>query len=156
LNEYFPTLPTTGIASVLNQDVDFADAIHRPKGFDVDVLAGEKTNVNAADIFSSDTFKAFIAEMRKRYDFIIIDTPPILVVPDARIISESADAILFSVKWDSTSRALLDESMRMFHNSNQRITGFVLSQIDEKRMRKYGYGDKGGAYSQYGKGYYDI
>jgi polysaccharide biosynthesis transport protein len=156
LNEYFPTLPTTGIASVLNQDVDFADAIHRPKGFEVDVLAGEKTNVNAADIFSSDTFKAFIAEMRKRYDFIIIDTPPILVVPDARIISESADAILFSVKWDSTSRALLDESMRMFHNSNQRITGFVLSQIDEKRMRKYGYGDKGGAYSQYGKGYYDI
>ncbi|WP_341232892.1 polysaccharide biosynthesis tyrosine autokinase [uncultured Sulfitobacter sp.] len=156
LNEYFPTLPTTGIASVLNQDVDFADAIHRPKGFDVDVLAGEKTNVNAADIFSSDTFKAFIAEMRKRYDFIIIDTPPILVVPDARIISESADAILFSVKWDSTSRALLDESMRMFQNSNQRITGFVLSQIDEKRMRKYGYGDKGGAYSQYGKGYYDI
>ena len=156
LNEYFPTLPTTGIASVLNQDVDFADAIHRPKGFDVDVLAGEKTNVNAADIFSSDTFKAFIAEMRKRYDFIIIDTPPILVVPDARIISESADAILFSVKWDSTSRALLDESMRMFHNSNQRITGFVLSQIDEKRMRKYGYGDKGGAFSQYGKGYYDI
>jgi polysaccharide biosynthesis transport protein len=156
LNEYFPTLPTTGIASVLNQDVDFADAIHRPKGFDVDVLAGEKTNVNAADIFSSDTFKAFIAEMRKRYDYIIIDTPPILVVPDARIISESADAILFSVKWDSTSRALLDESMRMFHNSNQRITGFVLSQIDEKRMRKYGYGDKGGAYSQYGKGYYDI
>jgi polysaccharide biosynthesis transport protein len=156
LNEYFPTLPTTGIASVLNQDVDFADAIHRPKGFDVDVLAGEKTNVNAADIFSSDTFKAFIAEMRKRYDYIIIDTPPILVVPDARIISESADAILFSVKWDSTSRALLDESMRMFHNSNQRITGFVLSQIDEKGMRKYGYGDKGGAYSQYGKGYYDI
>ncbi|MEM5520883.1 polysaccharide biosynthesis tyrosine autokinase [Sulfitobacter sp. AS59] len=156
LNEYFPTLPTTGIASVLNQDVDFADAVHRPKGFDVDVLAGEKTNVNAADIFSSDTFKAFIAEMRKRYDFIIIDTPPILVVPDARIISESADAILFSVKWDSTSRALLDESMRMFQNSNQRITGFVLSQIDEKRMRKYGYGDKGGAFSQYGKGYYDI
>jgi len=156
LNEYFPTLPTTGIASVLNQDVDFADAIHRPKGFDVDVLAGEKTNVNAADIFSSDTFKAFIVEMRKRYDFIIIDTPPILVVPDARIISESADAILFSVKWDSTSRALVDESMRMFHNSNQRITGFVLSQIDEKGMRKYGYGDNGGAYSQYGKGYYDV
>jgi capsular exopolysaccharide synthesis family protein len=156
LNEYFPTLPTTGIASVLNRDVDFADAIHRPKGFDVDVLAGEKTNVNAADVFSSDTFKEFIADMRKRYDYIIIDTPPVLVVPDARIISENADAILFSVKWDSTSKALLDESIRVFNNSNQRITGFVLSQINEKAMRKYGHGGKGGAFSQYGKGYYDI
>ena len=138
LNEYFPSLPKVGIASVLNREIDFADAIHRPKGFEADVLAGEKTSVNAADIFSSDTFKTFIAEMRKQYDFIIIDTPPVLVVPDARIIAQNADAILFSVKWDSTSKALLDESMRMFHNSNQRITGFVLGQIDEKGMKRYG------------------
>ncbi|MCX8227150.1 MAG: polysaccharide biosynthesis tyrosine autokinase, partial [Sulfitobacter sp.] len=155
LNEYFPTLPRTGIASVLNREVDFADAIHRPKGFEADVLGGEKTNVNAADIFSSDTFKTFITEMRNQYDFIIIDTPPILVVPDARIIAECADAILFSVKWDSTSKALLDESMRVFHNSNQSITGFILSQIDEKGMKRYGYGDTGGSYAAYGQGYYD-
>ncbi len=156
LNEYFPTLPHTGIASVLNREVDFADAIHRPKGFEADVLAGEKTNVNAADIFSSETFKTFIAEMRKQYDFIIIDTPPVLVVPDARIIAQSADAILFSVKWDSTSKALLDESLRLFHNSNQRITGLILGQIDEKGMKKYGYGGAGGAYAAYGKGYYET
>lgn len=155
LNEYFPTLPHTGIASVLNRDVDFADAIHRPKGFEADVLAGEKTSVNAADIFSSETFKTFLDEMRKQYDFIIIDTPPVLVVPDARIIAQNADAILFSVKWDSTSRALLDESLRMFHSSNQKITGLVLGQIDEKGMKRYGYGNKGGAYAAYGKGYYD-
>ena len=156
LNEYFPTLPKVGIASVLNREIDFAEAIHRPKGFEADVLAGEKTSVNAADIFSSDTFKTFIAEMRKQYDFIIIDTPPVLVVPDARIIAQNADAILFSVKWDSTSKALLDESMRMFHNSNQRITGFVLGQIDEKGMKRYGYGAKGGAYAAYGQGYYET
>ena len=155
LNEYFPSLPRTGIASVLNGDVKFANAIHRPAGFEADVLAGEKTTVNAADIFSSDTFKSFIKEMRSKYDFIIIDTPPVLVVPDARIIAECADAILFSVKWDSTSKSLVEESMRFFHNSNQRITGLVLSQIDEKGMKRYGYGGDAGAYAAYGKGYYD-
>ena len=155
LNEYFPSLPHTGLAGVLNGDVKFADAIHRPKGFEADVLAGEKTTVNAADIFSSETFKTFIAEMRQQYDFIIIDTPPILVVPDARIIAENADAIVFSVKWDSTSKALVDESMRMFQNSNQRITGFALNQIDEKGMKRYGYGGASGAYAAYGRGYYD-
>jgi len=155
LNEYFPSLPHTGIASVLNGDVKFADAIHRPAGFEADVLTGEKTTVNAADIFSSDRFKSFIEQMRSEYDFIIIDTPPVLVVPDARIIAECADAILFSVKWDSTSKALVEESMRFFHNSNQRITGLVLSQIDEKGMKRYGYGGDSGAYAAYGKGYYD-
>ena len=96
-----------------------------------------------------------MSEMRSKYDFIIIDTPPVLVVPDARIIAECADAILFSVKWDSTSKALVEESMRFFHNSNQRITGLVLSQIDEKGMKRYGYGGDAGAYAAYGKGYYD-
>nr|WP_171048949.1 polysaccharide biosynthesis tyrosine autokinase [Sulfitobacter sp. BSw21498] len=155
LHEYFPDMPRNGIASVLNGDVKFADAIHRPDGFGADVLGGEKTNVNAADIFSSDRFKAFISEMRDQYDFIIIDTPPVLVVPDARIISQNADAILFSVKWDSTNKGLVEESMRFFHNSNQRITGLVLSQIDEKGMKRYGYGGEYGAYGSYGKGYYD-
>ena len=155
LNEYFPSLPHTGIASVLNGDVKFADAIHRPAGFEADVLAGEKTTVNAADIFSSDRFKSFIKQMRSEYDFIIIDTPPVLVVPDARIIAECADAILFSVKWDSTSKALVEESMRFFHNSNQHITGLVLSQIDEKGMKRYRYGGDSGAFAAYGKGYYD-
>ncbi len=156
LNEYFPSLPHTGIASVLNGDVKFSDAIHRPKSFEADVLAGEKTNVNAADIFSSETFKNFIAEMRVQYDFIIIDTPPVLVVPDARIIAQNADAILFSVKWDSTSKALVDESLRYFHNANQRVTGIVLNQIDEKGMKRYGYGGKSGAYAAYGTGYYET
>ena len=78
-----------------------------------------------------------------------------LVVPDARIISQNADAILFSVKWDSTNKGLVEESMRFFHNSNQRITGLVLSQIDEKGMKRYGYGGEYGAYGAYGKGYYD-
>ena len=155
LNEYFPDMPRNGIASVLNGDVKFADAIHTPDGFGADVLGGEKTNVNAADIFSSDRFKSFISEMRDQYDFIIIDTPPVLVVPDARIISQNADAILFSVKWDSTNKGLVEESMRFFHNSNQRITGLVLSQIDEKGMKRYGYGGEYGAYGAYGKGYYD-
>ncbi len=155
LNEYFPSLPHTGIASVLNGDVKFANAIHRPAGFEADVLAGEKTSVNAADIFSSDTFKKFIQEMRTKYDFIIIDTPPVLVVPDARIIAENVDAILFTVKWDSTSKALVDESMRFFHNSNQRVTGLVLNQISEKGMKRYGYGNESGSYGAYGGGYYD-
>lgn len=155
LNEYFPSLPHTGIASVLNGDVKFADAIHRPKGFEADVLAGEKTSVNAADIFSSEKFKRFIEEMRQQYDFIIIDTPPVLVFPDARIIAENADAILFTVKWDSTSRALVEESMLFFHNANQRISGFVMNQINEKGMRRYGYGGEYGSYAAYGRGYYD-
>jgi Mrp family chromosome partitioning ATPase len=97
--------------------------------------------------------------IRKVYDVIIIDTPPVLVVPDARVIGQSADAIIYSVKWDKTAKAQVDEGIRQFATANLRITGFALSQIDPDGMKRYGYGGKysaDGAYAKYGKGYYDT
>ena len=124
-----------------------------------DVLMGEKSSVNAADLFSSDRFHEFMQHAREAYDVIVIDTPPVLVVPDARVIGQAVDAIVYSVKWDKTSKAQVEEGLRQFATANLRVTGFVLSQIDPKGMRRYGYGGKYsayGAYAGYGKGYYDT
>ena len=155
LNEYFGDLPTNGIVSVLAGDVPLDQAIHHSTALDADVLGGEKSSVNAADLFSSDRFEALITELRKHYDAIIIDTPPVLVVPDARIMAQFADAVLFTVRWDVTSKPQLAEAMRVFHTSGQRITGMVLSQISPKGIKRYGYGGKHGAYSAYGSDYYE-
>ena len=152
--QYFPNIPEKGLVSVLSGDVSLEDALVQDDALQASVLAGEKTSVNAADLFASAAFKTLISEMRDRFDAIIIDAPPVLVVPDARIIAETADAILFTVKWDSTSRIQIDEAMRMFHSAGQRITGFVLSQINARRMKAYGYGGRYGAYSGYGASYY--
>lgn len=154
LHEYFNDMPEKGIVSVLSGEKTLDEAIHRTPGFGADILGGEKSAVNAADLFASDRFKALIEEMRTKYDVVIIDTPPVLVVPDARLIAQSADAVIFTVRWDSTSKDQVEESMRMFHNSNQRISGLVLGQISPKGMKRYGYGGKYGAYSAYGSKYY--
>ena len=86
----------------------------------------------------------------------IIDTPPVLVVPDARVIGQSVDAIIFTVAWDRTSKSQITESIRQFSTANLNLTGLVLSQVDPKGMRRYGYGGRYGAYAAYGEGYYDA
>ncbi|WP_299734059.1 polysaccharide biosynthesis tyrosine autokinase [uncultured Tateyamaria sp.] len=154
LNEYFPNVPKHGIVSVLNGDKTLEEAVFKGEGFGADVLAGEKTNVNAADLFASEKFKDLIRQVREVYDVVIIDTPPVLVVPDARIIAEQVDAIIFTVQWDKTSRPQVEEALRMFHNSGQRVTGLVLSQISVRGMKRYGYGGQYGAYAGYGSKYY--
>jgi succinoglycan biosynthesis transport protein ExoP len=154
LHQYFPTMPDKGIVSVLSGQMTLEEAVHRTDTFGADILGGEKSSTNAADIFASDRFKALITEAREKYDAIIIDTPPVLVVPDARIIANQADAIIFTVFWDKTSKPQVEEAMRMFHNSGQRITGLVLSQISPRGMKRYGYGGRYGAYSGYGAKYY--
>ena len=85
---------------------------------------------------------------------VAVDTPPVLVVPDARVIGQSVDAILYTVKWDHTTRTQVREGLRMFETVNLKVTGLVLAQIDAKGMKRYGYGGEYGAYSAYGAKYY--
>ena len=100
-------------------------------------------------MFSSDRFRAFLEDMRKRYDYIIIDTPPVLAVPDARIIGQSADTIIYTVKWDSTSQRQVREGLKSLESVNARVAGLVLAQISSRGMKRYGYGDSYGDYSKY-------
>jgi len=154
-SEYFDDLPEKGLVAALAGDQTLQESLHYSVELGADILIGEKTSVNAADLFSSDKFKALIKTVRAQYDVVIIDSPPVLVVPDARILAQVSDAVLFSVHWDKTTRHQVDEALRLFHNSNQRITGLVLSQINAKQMKKYGYGGRYGAYSGYGSKYYN-
>tara|TARA_R110002096_G_scaffold8312_8_gene34878 strand:+ start:304 stop:2430 length:2127 start_codon:yes stop_codon:yes gene_type:complete len=154
-NEYFKNIPSKGMVSVLSGDTELDAAIFREPGFDCDLLVGEKTATNAADLFSSEKFRLMLQELRTRYDIIVIDTPPVLIVPDARIIAKQADAVLFTVKWDATTAPQVEEALRLFRDANQKVTGLVLSQISPKGMKRYGYGGEYGAYARYGAKYYD-
>lgn len=158
-SQYFKNVPEGGLVSALSGDKPLEEVVFTDPELGADILMGEKTNVNAADLFSSDRFQEFMTYVRKIYDVVIIDTPPVLVVPDARVIGQSADAIIYTVKWDKTAKAQVDEGIRQFATANLKITGFALSQIDPNGMKKYGYGGKYsayGAYAKYGKGYYDA
>ncbi|EAR49648.1 hypothetical protein OG2516_17935 [Oceanicola granulosus HTCC2516] len=155
-NEYFKSKADVGLIAVLSEEVPLEEAILRPDGFPVDVLMGQKSNVNAADLFSSDAFKGFMARVRDSYDYVVIDTPPVLVVPDARVIAAVADAIAYVVQWDATPRAQVTEGLKLFASVGAPVTGLSLSQIDPKKMKRYGYGGQYGAYSGYGRKYYDA
>ncbi|PKP79598.1 MAG: chain-length determining protein, partial [Alphaproteobacteria bacterium HGW-Alphaproteobacteria-2] len=95
------------------------------------------------------------AAARTNYDYILIDTPPVLVVPDARVIGRHADAILYVVHWDKTTRTQVTEGLGMFSSVGLRVSGVTLSQIDLAGMRRYGYGGQYG-YDSYGTKYYDA
>jgi succinoglycan biosynthesis transport protein ExoP len=150
-SEYFSIDKDHGLLAVLAGDVTLEEAITHNDQLGADILTGEKSNINATDVFSSQRFKDLLRDMRAQYDYVIIDTPPVLAVPDARVIGQSVDAILYTVKWDETSRQQVSEGLRSLESVNIRVSGLVLGQINLRGMRRYGYG-KG--YKDY-QGYYD-
>ena len=153
-SQYFDIKGDQGLLAVLSGKATLEEAVVFNDELGADILFGEASTTNAADVFSSKKFAAFLNKARETYDAIIIDTPPVLVVPDARVIGQSVDAIIYTVKWDSTTRTQVREGLRMFETVNVKVTGLVLGQIDSKGMKRYGYGGEYGAYGSYGAKYY--
>lgn len=151
---YFDADHTYGIVSVLSGTTTLPEAVFHDPSLKADVLAGELSHANAADVFASAKFEELLQQARIAYDYIVIDTPPVLVVPDARVIARHADAVLYSVAWDNTKRSQIAEGMRQFDMVNIPITGMVLAQIEPEGMARYGYAGNYGAYSTFGDGYY--
>ena len=148
-SEYFHVEGKKGLLAVLSGEEKLEDVLLPNEELHADVLIGEKTNINAADVFSSERFHNFLVEMRKKYDYVVIDTPPVLAVPDARVIGQHVDAIMYTVKWDSTTHRQVAEGLRSFNSVNVHVTGVVLNQISQRGMKRYGYGDSYGSYNSY-------
>ena len=153
-SQYMKPSENGGLITVLADGMPLEDVLVRDERTDCDVLLANKTTENAADLFSSQRFADLIAYARTQYDHIIIDTPPVLVVPDARIIAQNVDSIVFVVQWDKTIKPAVVDALREFESVNTQVSGLVLNQVSLRGMRRYGYGDKYGAYSAYGAKYY--
>ncbi|GHA58882.1 protein-tyrosine kinase [Amylibacter ulvae] len=152
--EYFDIEKSVGFIAVMTGEATLQDAVIRPEGMGVDILLGERSTANAADIFSSQKFIDLLKMLRDEYDYIIIDTPPVLAVPDARVIGQHADSIIYSVRWDKTSKTEVKTGLSMFGSVGLEVDGLVMTMLDLKKIRQYGYaGGYGYAYG-YGDSYH--
>jgi Mrp family chromosome partitioning ATPase len=91
-------------------------------------------------VSASDSFQRLIERARSAYDHVIIDTPPVLIVPDASVVARMAHSVIYLVHWNGTKRTQFDEGIKRFRLINIQIIALVLSQIAPKLMRAYCYG----------------
>ena len=120
-----------------------------------DILTATRSDINAADLFASERFPKLLTELREYYDYIIIDSPPVLSVPDARLISTISDISIYIVKWNKTTHAQVDQGLDMITSMGVKTIGLVLNQIDSNKAKTYGYTGSYG-YDTYGSKYYEC
>lgn len=142
---------------IIDESNDVAKFVvhHEPTGVDF-MRTGQAHYVSASDLFASKRMRNIIQLMRDRYDYVLIDTPPVMAVADARVIGQLADRTLFVVRWDKTPRKVARAALELLHKSGIKLAGVVLQQVDLKRYGRLGYGDSGyyyhyGRYGQYYK-----
>jgi len=135
-------------AAGLSAGIAAPDSLARlvqPAPWGGDVLLADRAPVDTVDLFASDGFAALIATARGSYDMVLIDTPPVLAVPDARVIAQASDAVLFVVRWNRTLSDQVVEALGQLDHVHARVAGLVITQVTAEGLRHYGYG--------YGQGY---
>ena len=145
---------TVALIDLLTGDRDFNNVNPFVEELGFDILSGNKSNVNAADLFASESFAKLLTELRENYDYILIDTPPVLFVPDARLVGIKCDATIYVVKWNMTTKGQVYQGLDMLSSVGINTIGVVLNQINSKKMKYYGYAGQYG-YDAYVSKYYD-
>lgn len=95
---------------------------------------------NPAELLSADRMAELINELSQRFEQVIIDSPPVLAVTDAAILSGLVDGVLLIVEGGSTHKGALARSHRTVVSSGGRVLGVVFNKYDHRREGVYGYG----------------
>jgi capsular exopolysaccharide synthesis family protein len=145
LSSIFPTdVERPGLFAVLEGTASLDDAVYKEPETGLHVLVPGRANEghgNPADILASQRFQKLINELRARYDLVILDTPPTLVVTDARIVAQFADAVVYLVRWDHTRKGAVVEGLRELASVNANIAGVALSLVSEARAASFANSD---------------
>lgn len=89
--------------------------------------------------------KQFIAEVRRDYDYIIIDTPPTLPVTDSTVVGAAADAMIVVVRSGETEEQAAVRALSQLRRVHTRIAGVVLNGVSRRHERYYSYYSYGAA-----------
>lgn len=145
--------PTVGLAEVMN-DLTLLDkalvADTRTSGMVLPVIGDVTT---AEDMFGPARMDALIKALEKRFDFILIDTPPVLALAEARLVASKVDRVVFLVQWRRTPARAVENAIASLLKAGAKIAGVCLTQVDLRRQTTEGYGDSYYYYNSY-KNYY--
>lgn len=125
-----------GLSNYLVGSIEFENLVVKTEyGFDF-IPAGESVPFPHV-VLRSEKFRNLIELLREKYDYIIIDTPPVLLVTDSLIISGLVDATVFVINQKTSLKTEVKESLGLLKDSNAKIAGVILSNVD-KRISSYG------------------
>lgn len=112
-------------------------ALHRLPEWNLSVLATARAEHSAYELLKSANFARLMEEARREFEFVLIDCPPLLAVPDCRVIERVVDGFLLVVSADRTPRKLLAEALNVL--SLQNVIGIVFNRDVRPLSGYYGY-----------------
>lgn len=140
IHEFFGLSNDVGFTSALLGKVPLAEAIqHAPDHGGIDLLASGPLPPNPSELLSSNRTGEVLATLRTEYDVVLIDSPPVLPVTDALVLSRRVDATLLVSVAGTTSRKEVARATELLWQVDAPLVGAVLNGVDPEGSDGYAY-----------------
>jgi capsular exopolysaccharide synthesis family protein len=133
--------PAPGLMDILRGHIDWHAAVQDDPVTGMHIIPAGKPGGDIPGYFLSDEMRRFLAEVRERYDLVLLDAPPVEAVTEARIAASLADATLLCVRWRSTRGATLLRVLEMLRDAHAKVIGTIMTRVDPHAHLRSGYAD---------------
>lgn len=131
--------PEIGLLEVLGRKIDLRQAIYTDDVTSLAFLPAviESRLAHSSEILASEAFKHLIDELRKTYDYIIIDLPPLAPVVDVRATIKVVDSYVFVIEWGRTRLNMVQRQLGSAPEIFDRLLGVILNKANVKILDRY-------------------
>jgi capsular exopolysaccharide synthesis family protein len=138
--------PSPGlVGAITDASLTVADIVRRRPPFNLDVLPAGDRPTAPYELLRSPRFGELLQEARRLYDYVILDTPPLVAVPDCRVIADSVDRFVVVVAAHRTPKRLVEDALSVMEP--EKVIGLLFNRDDRPLS---GYYNR--AYGQYANG----
>ena len=130
--------PSFGLSDYLSDCKELSKCVRPSEQPNLDICTNGSNTSRPAELLESERFREFVIEARRLYDFVLIDTPPVLAVADPMIVGEVVDACLLPIKVDKSSRNYVERARRVLAEHDVNVLGIVVNAT-VSNPRGYGY-----------------
>lgn len=130
--------PTPGLSNYLaGVGADSVGAVTQTFAKNMDVITAGNIPPNPSELLGSEKMRALLEQLKEKYDYIIFDLPPTVVVSDALVVSKLVHGFLLVVRQNIDEKKSVQEMMRQFELVQAKVLGFVFNAF-EGNSRRYG------------------
>jgi polysaccharide biosynthesis transport protein len=150
-HQAFEVNPEQGLATVLADRRPVEEAILKTAVAGLDLLPCGPLPSNPVELLNNGFLEEMLITLRGKYDRVVIDSPPVIPVADARVLATMADCTLLVLRAERTTRRVALAARNELWQVRVKRLGVIVNAVPQRRSAAYGYGGYGGEYGGYGE-----
>ena len=137
VHEIFGGQQEPGLSNVLAGNAKTSEAIRKTNTSGLWIMPAGHIPPNPAELLGSRRYTEFIGSLNVHFDWVVLDTPPVMVVADSSIVANQSSGVVFVVRADHTSRHAVRAAVEQLESANAHLLGSVLNGVDLVRNPYY-------------------